>query len=95
MVTALGGHSRHIRKQAFIPLSPQLLTPMFIGADILEEYGAVIGFRQKCLLFGINNKTVRRKFVNDEAARLGEVTVTPNRTLAGYRGKYWKITDER
>jgi hypothetical protein len=47
---------------------------MLIGADILEEYGAVIDFLQRCLQFEINNKPVICKFVNDGAARLGDVT---------------------
>lgn len=72
------------RKQVFLPLSQggRHIRGFVLGiatnvnthaywCDILEEYGAGIDFRQRCLLFEVNNKT-RCRFVNERAVNLEE-----------------------
>jgi hypothetical protein len=64
LVTAVGGRSRLVRKQVFsqagrhirgcvLSIATNVNTDAY-WVDILDEYGAVIDFRQRCLLYEVN-----------------------------------------
>ena len=63
LLAAFGGRSRRIKKQVYIPLyisddcfehiflvSGQLIEPLLIGADFLQEYGFVVNFKTSSLI---------------------------------------------
>jgi hypothetical protein len=77
LVTAFGSRSRRMKKQVYISffigddcfehvflVSGQLIEPLLIGADFLQEYGVVVIFKTSCLIYEVEGNLKECKFTN-------------------------------
>jgi hypothetical protein len=83
LVTAFGSRSRSIKKQVYIPffignvclehiflVFGQLTESLLIGDDFLQEYGLVVNFKTKCLMYDMEGNVKECKFTNKAEAGL-------------------------
>jgi hypothetical protein len=83
LVTAFGSKSWRIKKQMHNPfcigddcfehvflVSDQLIESLLIGPDFLQEYGLVVNFKTKCLMYEMEGNMKECKFTNTAAAGL-------------------------